>query len=79
MQDYLQGQHPQVSVQHILSDGQRGNFYLFTTELDRRGFKAGSWNYFEASHGKGAPDGVGVALKRAADMILAKGYDIPDA
>ncbi|KAL4009294.1 hypothetical protein ACER0C_003146 [Sarotherodon galilaeus] len=83
--DYLQGQHPQVSVLHFLSDGpctqykQRGNFYLFTTELDRRRFKTGSWNFFEASHGKGAPDGVGGALKRAADMMVAKGDDIPDA
>ncbi|XP_030251615.1 uncharacterized protein LOC115568462 [Sparus aurata] len=83
--DYLQAQHPQVSVLHFLSDGpctqykQRGNFFLFATELDRRGFKAGSWNFFEASHGKGAPDGVGGALKRAADMMVAKGRDIPDA
>ncbi|KAL4005767.1 hypothetical protein ACER0C_005480 [Sarotherodon galilaeus] len=83
--DYLQGQHPQVSVLHFLSDGpcmqykKRGNFYLFTTELDKRGFKTGSWNFFEASHGKGAPDGVGGALKRAADMMVAKGHDIPDA
>ncbi|KAL7857118.1 hypothetical protein SRHO_G00160170 [Serrasalmus rhombeus] len=83
--DYLHTQHPQVSVLHFLSDGpctqykQRGNFFLFTTELDKRGFKAGSWNFFEASHGKGAPDGVGGALKRTADMMVAKGRDIPDA
>ncbi|KAI4893799.1 hypothetical protein NFI96_020780, partial [Prochilodus magdalenae] len=31
------------------------------------GFTAGTWNFFEASHGKGAPDGVGGALKRRAD------------
>lgn len=80
-----QAQPPHVSVLHFLSDGpctqykQRGNFYLFSTELDKRGFKAGSWNFFEASHGKGAPDGVVGALKRAADKMVAKGRDIPDA
>ena len=55
--DYLQAQHPQVSVLHFLSDGpcteykQRGAV--------RRGFKAGSWKFSEASHRKGAPDGAG--------------------
>ncbi len=83
--DYLQATYPQVSVLHFFSDGpctqykQRGNFFLFSTELDRRGFKAGSWNFFEASHSKGAPDDVGGALKRTADMMVAKGRDIPDA
>ncbi len=83
--DYLQATYPQVSVLHFFSDGpctqykQRGNFFIFSTELDRRGFKAGSWNFFEASHGKGAPDGVGGALKRTADMMVAKGRNIPDA
>lgn len=47
--------------------------------MERRGFNAGPWNFFEASHGKGAPDGVGGALKRTADMMVAKGRDIPDA
>ncbi len=28
---------------------------------------------------KGAPDGVGEALKRSADRIVAQGGDIPDA
>ncbi len=83
--DYLQATYPQVSVLHFFSDGpctqykQRGNFFLFSTELDRRGFKAGSWNFFEASHSKGAPDGVGGALKITADMMVAKGRDIADA
>ena len=43
------------------------------------GFKEITWNFFEASHGKGAPDGVGGALKRSADQIVAHGGDIPDA
>ncbi len=41
--------------------------------------KCGTWNFFEASHGKGAPDGMGGALKRTADMMVTNGRDIPDA
>lgn len=35
-----------------------------------------TWNYFEAGHGKGAPDGVGGTCKRTADKIIASGTDI---
>ena len=35
-----------------------------------------TWNYTEAGHGKGAPDGVGGTLKRTADRIVAEGKDI---
>lgn len=38
-----------------------------------------TWSFFEASHGKGAPDGVGAALKRQADTLVRQGKDIPDA
>lgn len=83
--DYLQSTHPQVSTLHFFSDGpctqykQKGNFYLFSTELARRGLNGGTWNFFEASHGKGAPDGVGGTLKRTADKLVSNGRDIPDA
>ncbi|KAK2857675.1 hypothetical protein Q7C36_005594 [Tachysurus vachellii] len=83
--DYVQATHPEVSVIHFFSDGpctqykQKGNFFLFSTELAKRGIKAGTWNFFEASHGKGAPDGVGAALKRTADMLISHGWDIQDA
>lgn len=40
---------------------------------------AGTWSYFEASHGKGAADGVGGSLKRKANDYVAYGGDIPDA
>ncbi|KAI9520746.1 hypothetical protein NQZ68_013151 [Dissostichus eleginoides] len=49
------------------------------TELRKRGLNAGTWNFFEASHGKGAPDGIGAALKRTADMLISHGLDIKDA
>nr|CAI5831483.1 unnamed protein product [Callosobruchus analis] len=38
-----------------------------------------SWKFFEAGHGKGAADGIGGALKRQADAIVARGQDIADA
>lgn len=43
------------------------------------GFENVNWNYFEAGHGKGAPDGVGGALKRSADRAIKHGEDIPNA
>lgn len=77
--------HPQVSRLHFFSDGpatqyrQKGNFFYLSTEPFKYDFKEITWNFFEASHGKGAPDGVGGALKRSADRIVAHGGDIPDA
>ena len=40
------------------------------------GFKTCSWDFFEVSHGKGAPDGVGSFLKRTADKSVSSGHDI---
>ena len=37
------------------------------------------WNFFEASHRKGALDGVGGALKRTTESLVNKGTDIPNA
>ena len=34
---------------------------------------------FEASHGKGAPDGVGCSLKRSADLLVRHARDITEA
>ena len=64
--------NPNITTLHFFSDGpctqyrQKGNLFLFGTELVKRGFRAGSWNFFEAGHGKGAPDGVGATLKKTA-------------
>jgi len=33
----------------------------------------GTWNFFEASHGKGAADGVGGVLKRTSDRLVKQG------
>ncbi|CAH2001834.1 unnamed protein product [Acanthoscelides obtectus] len=35
-----------------------------------------TWNYHEAGHGKGAPDGIGGVCKRTADRIVAQGSDV---
>lgn len=83
--DLLKTSYPNVTVVHFFSDGpctqyrQKGNFYLFCTKLQQCGFQSGTWNFFEASHGKGAPDGVGGLLKRTADRIVSHGKDIPSA
>lgn len=76
---------PQVEVLHFFSDGpttqyrQKQNFYLFNNHLYYFGFKRATWSFFEAGHGKGAADGVGAALKRKADNLVAYGKDILDA
>ena len=70
---------------HLFSDGpctqyrQKGNFYHFCTKLHQCEFPSGAWNFFEASHGKDAPGGVGGLLKRTADRLVSHGKDIPNA
>jgi hypothetical protein len=43
------------------------------------GYKKVVWNFLEAAHGKGAPDGVGGTLKRTADRLVAQGRDLSNA
>ncbi|XP_053085679.1 uncharacterized protein LOC128317503 [Pangasianodon hypophthalmus] len=82
---YVKNLFPAVTVVHFLSDGpctqyhQKGNFYLFTSLLHKKGFQAGTWNFFEASHGKGATDGVGGVMNRSADQLVSHGCDIHNA
>lgn len=83
--DMVQRNFPEVKKLHFFSDGpatqyrQKGNFYLLCTEPYCLGFQSVNWNFFEAGHGKGAPDGVGGALKRSADRAIKNGHDIPNA
>lgn len=35
-----------------------------------------TWNYSEAGHGKGAPDGVGGTLKKICDRIVSQNNDV---
>lgn len=74
-----------VKTIHIFSDGpttqyrNKHNFYLFTQRLSDYTFEEGTWNFFEASHGKGPADGVGGAIKRKLDHHVAHGHDIINA
>ena len=70
---------------HFLSDGpttqyrNKNNFFLLARLPFEWGSKNGEWSFSEAGHGKGAPDGIGGALKRPADRLEAEGNDRLDA
>lgn len=70
---------------HIFSDSpatqyrQKHNFFLFEQKIKEYGFEYATWNFFEASHGKGPADGVGGALKRQLDNHISHGNDITNA
>ena len=69
--EWMLQKYPSIDKVHFFSDGpttqyrQKKNFYLFAQRLGR--FTTATWNFFESSHGKGAPDGIGGVLKRTAD------------
>jgi len=42
-------------------------------------YQSATWNFFKASHGKGAADGVGAVLKRTADRMARQAVDMADA
>ena len=46
-----------------------------TPRTKTRTIVAGSLNFWEVSHGKGAPD----SIIRKADKLISLGHDIPDA
>lgn len=64
------------SIVHFVSDGPttqyrcKNNFYLLSKKVFDLGFKYATWNFMEAGHGKGAPDGIGAAIKRQADDLV---------
>lgn len=74
--------HPGVDYIHCYSDvpstqyRQKNNFFLLSTEIFALGYKGASWNFHEAGHGKGIPDGIGETLNRAADRWVPYGADI---
>ena len=77
--------HPEMDVLYICSDGpttqyrQKGNFCLFANVINNGEFKKATWNFMEAGHGKGAPDGIGTAVKISCDQAVFHGSDIRDA
>ncbi|CAH2096342.1 unnamed protein product [Euphydryas editha] len=77
--------NPFITILHFLSDSPisqyRNKFMFYIISQIRNEFKCISrisWNYTEAGHGKGAPDGVGAVLKRTADRMVSYGRDIGD-
>ncbi|KAL0851024.1 hypothetical protein ABMA28_006916 [Loxostege sticticalis] len=83
--EYVKQIVPSVKVIHMFSDGpatqykQKKNFYLFSKNVEESTLDYATWSFFEASHGKGAADGVGGAVKRTLDDLVSHGTDIPNA
>lgn len=82
---YVFEKSSKVTTVHILTDGpssQYRNKYIFyiMTQLQNifTSLKLVSWNYQEAGHGKGAPDGIGAVVKRTADYQVKCGRDVGD-
>lgn len=76
---------PDLSVIHFISDSpstQYRNckmFYIIGCDFQKylpTTLKYIIWNYTEAGHGKGAPDGIGGCVKRTADSLISMGQDI---
>ena len=67
--DHIQEKHSEIKKVHFYSDGpttqyrQKGNFFLFMRNMQKRRVAFASWNFSEAGHGKGAADGIGGAIK----------------
>ena len=75
---------PHIQIIHVLSDSpssQYRNATIFSLvgHFQELFGVRGTWNYFESGHGKGPCDGVGGAVKRAADLATMKGQKIDDA
>ncbi|XP_063044641.1 uncharacterized protein LOC134438864 [Engraulis encrasicolus] len=75
----------EATTLHVISDGpttqyrSKKNFFFLSQIPYEMGFSRVTWNFLEAGHGKGPADGVGAAVKRQADAIVAKGIDLPNA
>ena len=72
-----------IKTIHFVSDGpttqyrNKTNFLLMSTiPFDNWNLQSITWNLLEASHGKCPADGVGAAVKSAADRLVANGADI---
>lgn len=83
--EFIRKELPKINVLHFFTDGpctqykQIKNFFLITRKLNEFQFRYLTWNFFEASHGKGAADGIGGAIKRQLDQNMAYGIDITHA
>lgn len=84
--EYLNKMKPNLKAIHFLSDSPSNQyrnklmFYLFSHNINKSFSKLeySTWNYYEAGHGKGAPDGIGGTVKRTADRLVLQGNDVQD-
>jgi hypothetical protein len=82
---FVKERYTSVDNLFILSDGPttqyrcKENFYLLSKIPLDMGFKSVKWSFLEAGHGKGPPDGVGAAIKHAADTSVLQWSDITNA
>lgn len=74
---------PTLTTIHFLSDSpssqyrNRSIFYMMTRLKEQvPNLNLITWNYQEAGHGKGAPDGIGAVVKRTADNHVRFGGDV---
>ncbi|XP_077457188.1 uncharacterized protein LOC144087065 isoform X2 [Stigmatopora argus] len=72
-----------VKVLHVVSDGPTSQYKNKTNlqlmcllPFSKYHFERVTWNFLETSHGKGPADGIGAAIKRVADRLVASGTDI---
>lgn len=80
---FLQSKFP-IKTFHFVSDSPSGQyrnktmFYFFANHLCKicPNIISFTWNYLEAGHGKGAPDGIGAVCKRTADRMVSEGKDV---
>ena len=71
---WCQAQFPHVQTINYLSDSPTSQyrnsliFVILNRHQELFGDLKGTWQYFESGHGKGPCDGLGAAVKRAADL-----------
>lgn len=75
---------PNLRILHFLSDSPSNQyrnkliFFLFSHLIKEYfpNLQLSTWNYYEAGHGKGTPDGIGGTIKRTADRLVSEGKDV---
>lgn len=74
--------NPFIDTIHFLSDSpssqyrNKSMFFVMSQLGSTHELTRITWNYSEAGHGKGAPDGVGATVKRTADRMVNIGSDV---
>lgn len=80
---YLKQLNTAATTLHVIRDGpttqyrSKKNFFFLSKVPYELGFQKVTWNFLEAGDGKGPADGIGAAVKRQADSLVAKGIDLP--